>query len=71
MKILSWNADLIQLNVASYLSVVVGILSSTTRFLEPPLWSSGKSSRLRFPALPDFLSSSGSGTGSTQPREDN
>ena len=26
-------------------------------------------SRVRFPALPDFLSSSGSGTGSTQPRE--
>jgi hypothetical protein len=24
---------------------------------------------MRFPALPDFLSSSGSGTGSTQPRE--
>ena len=42
----------------------------------PPLWSSGQSfglqiqrSRVRFPALPDFLSSSGSGTGSTQPRE--
>ena len=41
----------------------------------PPLWSSGQSfwlqiqrSRVRFPALPDFLSSSGSGTGSTQPR---
>ena len=41
-----------------------------------PLWSSGQSfwlqiqkSRVRFPALPDFLSSSGSGTGSTQPRE--
>ena len=39
------------------------------------LWSSGQSfwlqiqrSRVRFPALPDFLSSSGSGTGSTQPR---
>jgi hypothetical protein len=39
-----------------------------------PLWSSGqsswlltKSSRVRFPALPDFLSNSGSGTGSTQP----
>jgi hypothetical protein len=28
-------------------------------------------SRVRFPALPDFLRSSGSGTGSTQPREDN
>jgi hypothetical protein len=25
---------------------------------------------VRFPALPDFLRSSGSGTGSTQPRED-
>ena len=44
----------------------------------PPLWSSGQSfwlqiqrSRVRFPALPDFLSSSGSGTGSTQPRESN
>ena len=44
----------------------------------PPLWSSGQSfwlqiqrSRVRFPALSDFLSSSGSGTGSTQPREVN
>jgi hypothetical protein len=43
----------------------------------PPLWSSSQSSwlqiqrsRFRFPALPDFLNS-GSGTGSTQPREDN
>jgi hypothetical protein len=27
-------------------------------------------SRVRFPAPPDFLSSSGSGTGSTRPRED-
>jgi hypothetical protein len=41
------------------------------------LWSSGQSSclltqrsRVLFPALPDFLSSSGSGTGSNQPRED-
>ena len=44
----------------------------------PPLWSGGQSfwlqirrSRVRSPALPDFLSSSGSGTGSTQPREVN
>jgi len=43
---------------------------------EPPLWSSGRSfwlqiqrSRVRSPALSDFLSSSGSGTGSTQSRE--
>jgi hypothetical protein len=40
----------------------------------PPLWSSGQSSwlqiqrsRVRFPALPDFLRSSKSGTGSTRP----
>ena len=46
--------------------------------LGPPLWSSSQSfwlqiqrSRVRFPALPDFLSSSGSGTGSTQHREVN
>jgi hypothetical protein len=44
----------------------------------PPLWSSGQSfwlwiqrSRVRSPALPDFLTDSGSGTGSTQPREVN
>jgi hypothetical protein len=44
----------------------------------PPLWSSSQSSwlqiqrsRVRFPALPDFLRNSGSGKGSTQPREDN
>jgi hypothetical protein len=43
----------------------------------PALWSSGQSSwlkiqrsRVRFPALPDFLRSGGSGTGSTQPRGD-
>jgi hypothetical protein len=46
-------------------------------FICVPLWSSGHSSwllaqryRVRFPALPDFLSSSGSGKGSTQHRED-
>jgi hypothetical protein len=46
--------------------------------LGPPLWSSGHSfwlqiqrSRVRFPALPDILRSRGSGTGSTQPREEN
>jgi hypothetical protein len=42
-----------------------------------PLWSSGQTSlrqtqrsRIRVPALPHFLSSSGSGTESTQPPED-
>jgi hypothetical protein len=43
----------------------------------PPLWSSGQSSWLlthrslvRFPALPNFLPSNGSGTGSVQSCED-
>ena len=50
----------------------------TVMWFMSPLWSSGQSfwlqiqrSRVRFLALPDFLSSSGSGTGSTQPREVN
>jgi hypothetical protein len=45
---------------------------------QPLLWSTGQSSWLQiqgsqvwFPALPDFLRSGGSGTGSTQPREYN
>jgi hypothetical protein len=44
----------------------------------PPLWSSGQSSwlqiqrsQVRFLTLPDFMTSSGSGTGSTQHRENN
>jgi hypothetical protein len=47
-------------------------------YLGPPLWSSGQSSwlqiqilRVRFPELPDFLRSSGSGTRSTQPHDYN
>jgi hypothetical protein len=51
---------------------------SRNPFYRPPLWSSGQGfwlqilrSRVWFPALPDFLRSSGSGTGSTHPREDN
>jgi hypothetical protein len=54
------------------------LLSQYMRICEPPLWSSGQSfwlqiqrSRVRFPVLPDFLSSNRSGTGSTQPREVN
>ena len=54
------------------------IICQSDRSSGPPLWSSGQSfwlqiqrSRVRSPALPDFLSSSGSGTGSTQPHEVN
>jgi len=45
-------------------------------YYRPPLWSSGQGfwpqiegSGVRFPALPDFLSGSGSGTECTQPRD--
>jgi hypothetical protein len=48
----------------------------TRHSIGPPLCSIGQSSwlqiqrfRVRFPALPDFLRNSGSGTGSTQPFE--
>jgi hypothetical protein len=56
-----------------------GMLSlfSVAHLTTVPQWSNGQSSwlltqrsRVRFPALQHFLSSSGSGTGSTQPRED-
>jgi hypothetical protein len=67
--------------------IIIAIFGFNTRLLglcivvvdcRPPLWSSGQSfwlqiqrSRVLFPALPDFLSSIGSGTGFTQPREVN
>jgi hypothetical protein len=60
---------------------MVGWLSSNELYRTckgPPLWSTAQSSWLQiqrswvpFPALPDFLRSSGSGTGSAQPRKDN
>jgi hypothetical protein len=52
--------------------------SSVILYFGQPLWPSGQSfwlqiqrSWVRFPALPDFLRSNGSGTGPTQPLEDN
>jgi hypothetical protein len=62
---LSLDYDLLDLKLGSHIT-------------GPSPWSSGQSSllqiqrsRVRFPALPDFLRSSGSGTESTQPREYN
>jgi hypothetical protein len=53
-------------------------IQSHVNAIGPPLWSSGQGSwlqiqrsRVRFPVLPDCLRSSGSETGSTEPREDN
>jgi hypothetical protein len=55
----------------------IAIKNNSCRDLPPP-WSSGQiswlqihRSQVRFPVLPDFLRSSGSGTGSTQPSIDN
>ena len=62
------------------LRIVTGEMSFVLYIIKigPPLWSSGQTfwlqiqrSRVRFPAVPDFLSSCGSGMGSTQPREVN
>jgi len=67
-----------QYTVYLYLSTAVCVSDGICTHHRPPLWSSGQSfwlqiqgSRVRSPELPDFLSSSGSGTGSTQPREVN
>jgi hypothetical protein len=56
---------------------ITGSSAGCTFHCRPPLWSSGRfldtdsEVRVRFPVLPHFLRSSGSGTGSTQPREYN
>jgi len=67
-----------RVRVGKNLSEMFPIRNGLKQGDRPPLWSSGQSfwlhiqrSRVRFPALPDFLSSSGSGTASTQPREIN
>jgi hypothetical protein len=58
--------------INGYCEVSLHILSR-----RPPLWSIGQSSwlqtqrfRVPFPALPDFLDSNVSGTGSSRPCED-
>jgi hypothetical protein len=57
--------------------IIIIIIIITLLLIWPPLWSSGQTSWLQtqsawvhFQVLPDFLSNSCSGTGSTQPRED-
>jgi hypothetical protein len=78
---ISWIAltnTVSSINPFTYLFQIKGIMVILLEFIDvswPPLWSSDQSSwlltqrsRVRFPALPDFLSScSRSGTGSTQP----
>jgi hypothetical protein len=65
-----WWSSIVRVHI-SYHSFYIPFLS----FSRPPLWSNGQSfrlqiqrSRVRFPALSDFLRS---GTGVTQPSEDN
>jgi hypothetical protein len=60
----------------SSLSLLYPLLFFLTLSLRSPLWFSGQyfwlqiqRSRVRFPALPDYLKSSESETGSTHPRE--
>ena len=62
--LLKWNSKYCLRCLGRYNSFV--IVHSGQSF-----WLQIQRSRVRFPALPDFLSSSGSETGSTQPREVN
>jgi hypothetical protein len=64
--------------IAYFPFTAVWIFDTSRKKLWPSLWSNGQSfwlqiqrSWVRFPALPDFLTSRGSGTGSTQPRDHN
>ena len=49
--------------------IIISSSSSSSSSSGQSFWLQIQRSRVRSPALPDFLSSSGSGTGSTQPRE--
>ena len=55
----------------NYNNTKKGILLPKLYIFPVSFWLQIQRSRVRLPALPDFLSSSGSGTGSTQPREVN
>jgi hypothetical protein len=64
------------LHVAKIVLYVHNKCKFLAAIIRPPLWSSGQSSWIEiqrssfwFPAIPDFLRSSGSRTGSTQPRK--
>jgi hypothetical protein len=74
VKIGRWTVD----RCAAICQNSSGIFNFSKALYRPPLWSSGQSFWLQiqrswvwFLALSDFLRSKGSGTGSTQPREDN
>jgi hypothetical protein len=49
----------------------VYVVATASVFYWSDLLATDLEDRVQFPALPDFLRSSGSGTGSTQPREYN
>jgi hypothetical protein len=77
LSVSQWHAAIHVWCMYSYDCSVLTYIRSCITANWPPLWSSGQSSwpqkqrsRVRFPALPDLLSSSGFGTGYTQPRED-
>jgi hypothetical protein len=67
-----WNSPLLFIYTVSSTSAFS--YKYSVEVVWPPIWSNGQSSwllsqrsRVRFPALPDFLSSSGSGKVPTQP----
>jgi hypothetical protein len=49
--------------------ILYNIKSTPLPYSGESSWLKFQRSRVRFPVLPDFLSTSASGTGSTQPRE--
>jgi hypothetical protein len=77
-KIQNWNIESVFSSSTLLMLQKLGFFFLIIIQLSPPLSSSGQSfwlliqrSRVRFPTLSDFLRNRGSGTGYTQPREDN
>jgi hypothetical protein len=59
------------INPSSWMHPKLSTHFKPLRYSGQSFWLQIQGYRVRFPALPDFLRSSGSGTGSTQPRGDN
>jgi hypothetical protein len=64
-KLRKWSGGLHVLCIFIYVKCYASLTASVVWWAE--FLAANLEVRVRFPALPDFLSSSGSGTGSTQP----
>jgi hypothetical protein len=67
----TWFPDGANFRLDCYTNMYLSNCSEQVRSSGQSSWLQIRRSPVRFPVLPDFLRSSVSGTGSTQPRKDN